>query len=479
MSVLLRRILSAILISCLLLTCLPALSEEAEVSLPPMEIGIDDMEEEEIVEPVADDVASDTNIYGEADVNVSGAELAASYDTAGYNLLQKGDKDGTESASISILQLKLIEMGFLHDEADGTYGANTETAVAAFQRNNGLAETGVADSATQALLLNGTNLTTAYNSMDPENVTLRVQSKLMLWGFTVDTPDGEMGKSTKSALTRFYDYMKGYLVLHPTPSPAPAAPTPEPLGFEDGEVALDAPIVSVEEGDVTINDLAMDFVDGKYEFDVYRRAVTTGESNEDVERVQRRLHVLKYLANVSGTFDTDSERALLYFQKLNQLPQTGVADEKTQRVLFTDEAVRSTEYINQYKLVVDVSDQRVYVYRWNGSDYGELIGKMKCSTGLPGKATATPLGTYSAGGPSGRGEWYYFKDFNCYAKWGYYIVGGIMFHSVIYSRGKMLNTTSVRKLGHPASHGCIRLKVEHAKWIYDNCPKGTTVVIQQ
>jgi len=36
---------------------------------------------------------------------------------------------------------------------------------------------------------------------------------------------------------------------------------------------------------------------------------------------------------------------------------------------------------------------------------------------------------------------------------------------------------SVNKLGSPASHGCIRLKVEDARWIYNNCPAGTTVTV--
>jgi lipoprotein-anchoring transpeptidase ErfK/SrfK len=33
------------------------------------------------------------------------------------------------------------------------------------------------------------------------------------------------------------------------------------------------------------------------------------------------------------------------------------------------------------------------------------------------------------------------------------------------------------KLGQPASHGCIRLKVEDAKWVYDNIPEKTEVFI--
>ena len=79
----------------------------------------------------------------------------------------------------------------------------------------------------------------------------------------------------------------------------------------------------------------------------------------------------------------------------------------------------------------------------------------------------------------GTGEWYWFSAYECYAKWATRIVGGILFHSVVYSKGKSLNRTSVKKLGRKASHGCIRLKVEHAKWIYDNCTPGTTVVVQE
>jgi len=67
--------------------------------------------------------------------------------------------------------------------------------------------------------------------------------------------------------------------------------------------------------------------------------------------------------------------------------------------------------------------------------------------------------------------------------WGQYstrIVGGILFHSVYYYRNgdsASLATMEFNKLGTAASHGCIRLTVMDAKWIYDNCAVGTTVVI--
>ena len=128
---------------------------------------------------------------------------------------------------------------------------------------------------------------------------------------------------------------------------------------------------------------------------------------------------------------------------------------------------------------MDVSEQRVYLYQWDGASYSIFLGKAKCSTGLLDPETATPLGTYQMGGPTGTGEWYYFDEFDCYAKWANRIVGGILFHSVVYSRDKKLRKTTVTKLGRPASHGCVRVEVGVAKWIYDNCPAGTTCVIQQ
>lgn len=399
--------------------------------------------------------------------------------TSGYRTLQRGDRDSDDSVAIVTLQNRLIELGYLRDAADGVYGGNTVDAVSALQRSNDLEDTGIATPALQELLYSGAEIVTASNSMDPESVTYRVQEKLSVWGFLADEPDGVAGSNTNEAVAEFKSYLRGYTKLYPTPSPEPVE-TPAPTeisGFGDAAIAVDVPIDRSAETEITQD--VLDFVDGKYPFEVFRETVSNGDEGDEVLRVQRRLHQLKYLALVDGQFGDTTQRALLYFQKKNGLSQTAVADEATQRLLFDSDAIPAEEFVNAYKLVIDVSDQRVYVYQWNGSDYGTCIGEMICSTGKKGKETETPLGTYQAAGPTGTGEWYWFKQYQCYAKWGYRIIGGILFHSVIYSKGKVLNKTSVRKLGRPASHGCIRLKVEHAKWIYDNCPAGTTVVVQE
>jgi len=242
-------------------------------------------------------------------------------------------------------------------------------------------------------------------------------------------------------------------------------------------VIMDRPLVDEAELDRT-NDVVtpalMEYVNGEKSFTLYRRDVNRGDENEDALRVQTRLHQLKYVYGADGKFGDMSVLGLKYFQRKNDLPETGVADRTTQELLFSNRAVESEEYVFPYKLVVDVSEQKIRVMQWNGSKYEGPIHTFTCATGK--KETPTPLGTYQAGGKTGN-EWYYFKEFGCYAKWAYHIVGGVLFHSNTVS--KIGDRPGDGGLGHPASHGCIRMKQKEVKWIYDNCPEGTTVVIQE
>ena len=410
------------------------------------------------------------------------AESAGETSSAGqYPTLSLGDRDGDDStAYIVFMQNRLIELGYLRDAADGVFGENTQTAVKAFQRNNGLADTGIADAATQQKLYSDVD-TLAPMSEDSGmfgGEITRVQTMLGQWGFYGGEVDGQTGKNTNAAIRQFKKYMKAfYPSFGATPTPEPTA-TPNPEGqFADMPVVLDMPLATPSTeamSDETITEAVMEFVDGEKDFVVFRQTVQEGDSGDEALRVQTRLHQLKYLYAADGEFGGLSTRALKYFQRKNGLQETGVADAETQQVLFSAKALPGEEYVFPYKLVVDISDQRVYVGQWTGDQYEGPIYTFECATGK--KDTPTPLGTYQAGGKAG-GEWYYFKDFNCYAKWAYQIVGGILFHSNTVSKPK--GKPSNGGLGHRASHGCVRMKVEEVKWIYDNCPEGTTVVIQE
>lgn len=411
------------------------------------------------------------------DGNGSGSTGAANQ----YPTLKLGDRDGADStAYIVFMQNRLIELGYLTDAADGYFGENTQKAVMSFQKNNGLPDTGIADAATQEKLFSDISTLVAMveDSSTIGGVLTRVQTMLGQWGFYGGPVDGMKGSGTDDAIRTFKAYMKrDNPSFGVTPTPEPTA-TPDPNGaFNDMPVVVDMPLntpSNAYEYDETITDAIMEYVDGAKSFVTFRENVQEGSTGEEALRVQTRLHQLKYLYANDGVFGALSVRALKYFQRKNGLEETGVADAATQSMLFSAKALAGEEYVFPYKLTVDVSDQRVYVAQWTGEKYEGPIYTFICATGK--KNTPTPLGTYQAGGKA-CDEWYYFKEFNCYAKWAYQIVGGILFHSNTMSKpgGKPSNGG----LGYRASHGCIRMKVEEVKWIFDNCPQGTTVVVQE
>lgn len=324
---------------------------------------------------------------------------------------------GMSGAEVTLLQSKLIQLGFMQDEPDGVYGADTETAVKELQTY--LNEIAAGKSGATGYIAGET-----YEDA---------------FGTSVATPVPEATATSD---------------VGSVPTPSPAYPV-------DGRVSAKL-MQAIEEG-----------------IPVYNNTIANGSTGTDVKRIQRRLHYLGYAyLGIDGAFGNKTAENLSNFQKQHGLTQTGIADKNTTELLFSEQAQKSSTPYHPYAIKVDVSEQRVYVYAWNDTAYNKLVKKMKCSTGL--KATPTPLGTYTdTTGPLNR--WHYFKDFNCWAQYSYSIQGNILFHSVLYSskNEKSVTRSSVRNLGRRASHGCVRLAVKDAKWIFENCPAGTTVVVQK
>jgi hypothetical protein len=98
---------------------------------------------------------------------------------------------------------------------------------------------------------------------------------------------------------------------------------------------------------------------------------------------------------------------------------------------------------------------------------------MLCSVGTSGR---TKTGTFYT---KAKYRWKLLMG-NVWGQYSTRIVDGILFHSVYYYGEKnpaTLATNEYNKLGTTASHGCVRLSVKDAKWIYDNCAVGTAVTI--
>lgn len=129
---------------------------------------------------------------------------------------------------------------------------------------------------------------------------------------------------------------------------------------------------------------------------------------------------------------------------------------------------------SSYYIKVNRTACTVTVYAKDGNNgYIIPVKRFACSVGLP--STPTPTGTFYT---SNKYRWHTLMG-PSYGQYCTRIVGGVLFHSVAgYNMTSYnLKASDYNKLGSPASHGCVRLCVRDAKWIYDNCSSGTMVTI--
>lgn len=119
-----------------------------------------------------------------------------------------------------------------------------------------------------------------------------------------------------------------------------------------------------------------------------------------------------------------------------------------------------------YYIKINKGTNVVTVYKQDGTPYTAFT----CSIGY-----ATPIGTFYT---PAKYRWWTL-DGPSYGQYCTRITGGILFHSVWYYAQTKNSQSYVQynRLGTTASHGCCRLTVAAAKWIYDNCPLGTKVII--
>ena len=120
-----------------------------------------------------------------------------------------------------------------------------------------------------------------------------------------------------------------------------------------------------------------------------------------------------------------------------------------------------------YIALVNRTTHKVGIFQgWQGN--WKCIQYWDCSDGAP--STPTVEGVFRVGS---KGHHFYSGSSICY--WYTQFYGNYLFHSVLYNRYS--GALADGRLGMALSHGCVRLHIDNAKWIYDNIPVGTTVVV--
>lgn len=236
--------------------------------------------------------------------------------------------------------------------------------------------------------------------------------------------------------------------------------------------------------------------------------VKAGTQGGDVQRLQERMLELGYYLSdeTPGVYGGRTETAVSEFQRQNGLEQTGEADTATCLRLFSEDATACQDFADlaptvnmsfaelagddglrdhpagypaadKYQIIVDIAHQVVMVYTKDANnEYTVPVRYMLCSSGT---GSRTPLGTFKMG--AYRVRFSRFANDGRYGQYWTQIRGAIYFHTFLYIKNDAATyeEQTYTDLGGKASHGCVRLTVPDARWMWYNIAYGTQCVIRK
>ena len=330
---------------------------------------------------------------------------------------------GFQGESVRTVQRKLKELGYYTGSVDGDFGAETEKAVKAFQKANGLSADGKVGEQTLKKL-NDKNAKTAKqaNATAKPKATatpratatpnlqkdyyLRLgtsgakvetlQRRLIELGWMSGKVTGNFDSATEAAVIAFQERTRGLW------SDGVAGPETLRALYSSGAARSSKP-VSVNSAET----------------------LQFGSEGAEVTRLQKKLQDLGYLAGYAdGKFGVETQAAVIAFQKNNNLTVDGKAGPATQRVLYgsakrsdvaystirpgdTGAAVRNMQYtlyeLGYYDGAIDG------IYGQTTSDAVrsfQIENSLKPVDGIAGNATLSKLYSSSAVPASKAGDLY-------------------------------------------------------------------------
>ncbi len=219
-----------------------------------------------------------------------------------------------------------------------------------------------------------------------------------------------------------------------------------------------------------------------------------GSSGEQITKIQEDLKKLGYEIDVDGNFGKGTKSAVTDFQTRIGLDVDGEVGDTTMSKLDEPPTDRTKyvpiDYTNfnadtkegkeafmntntfysdtPYFIIVNLDRKEVNIFQGTNKQW-VLAQVFKCSIGKPSTPTKTGRFRINLKGTSfGEDEGFkcrYFTQFS----------GNYLFHSIVYN---LDGSVQDGRIGLAISHGCVRLSLENAKWIYDNIPKDTQVILK-
>lgn len=185
---------------------------------------------------------------------------------------------------------------------------------------------------------------------------------------------------------------------------------------------------------------------------------------------------------VDGAFGKQSVMALQRWinSKLYSATKPATTKPATTKPATTPTA-KPTATLRSYKISIDLTNQICTVYGIYSDGKVTPIMSEWVSTARKGKVT--PVGNWKIQGAKNLKAKYRTAKLSggkSYAEFLVRFKGAKCMHTVPYSKRNTkgyVNKNEFNKLGTPASAGCVRMPYKLAKFIYNNCPVGTPVIV--
>ncbi len=241
---------------------------------------------------------------------------------------------GDSGKSVSQLQDRLIQLGYLTGTSDGKFDSRTDEAIKAFQKRSGLWDDGVAGPDTQRALYSqgakkANNAVAHIGTLRPgdKNDGVRsMQKELALLGYLKSSQaDGAYGDTTKSAVTHFQRMNN----LSPIDGIA-GGKTLEKL-YSGSAIRSDG---TGGNGNVDDTPSSEGYV-----------TLRPGTKGQQVKNAQQKLKDFGYYSgSVDGSYGSGTAEAVSVFQFFNGLKVDGIAGVATQRLMFGQTANNPLKY---------------------------------------------------------------------------------------------------------------------------------------
>jgi lipoprotein-anchoring transpeptidase ErfK/SrfK len=227
-----------------------------------------------------------------------------------------------------------------------------------------------------------------------------------------------------------------------------------------------------------------------------------GDNSNEITIIQEKLNKFGYNLTIDKNFGKFTDFAVKDFQLKHKIINDGIVGEvvlkmldtsptlstmytpdpktlsasSSQKILPTDNNyyenfINTQDCISQTNDYIYVNLQQEMIYIFTGSNHNwKMVNSFSCASGK--SSTPTIRGHFSVGSKgtsfksSGGAVCKYFTQ----------ISGNYLFHSILYdSSGKYVTDPT---LGASVSHGCVRLALKNALYIYNNMPHGTQIWIK-